>query len=102
MHISSFISSIVFVSRFEQKLVPLLVYLSLRRKPTITQRIFFTESGSQIRQVDLKWEVNTVSIRFQYNTTTQPSGCVDCDVTRLLLKEHKWNEYSLLDTFTLH
>ena len=61
MHILSFTSSLVFVSRNEQNLVALIVYSSFRRVATSMLRRIpaITISDSQVSQAELKRGVNT-------------------------------------------
>ena len=73
MHISSFISSLIFVFGIEEKVVQLLVYPSFRRVATsMLRRIFvFTSSVSQISQAERKLGVNMDSLCVQYSITAQ-------------------------------
>ena len=56
MRISSFIHTVVFVLRNEEKLLAILVYSLFRRVATSMLRRFsvFASSGSQVRQAGLK------------------------------------------------
>ena len=54
----------------------------------------FTNSGSQVSQVDRKRVVKTDSLRVQYSIAAQLSGWNDCDVTRLVATEQVRNQHS--------
>ena len=101
MHMSSFVHSVAFVFRNEEKLVVILVYSSFRRVATsMLRRIsVFIRSGSEIKKAVLKWVVKMDSLRVQNSTTAQHSDRNDCDVTRLVATECVRNKYSLLYFF---
>ena len=90
MHISSFISLLVFVFRNEEKLVAPLVYSLFRRVATsMLRRIsVYNTSGSQVSQAECKWGVNTDSLRIEYSFTAQIGGRNDCNITKLVAMEH--------------
>ena len=90
----SFIHSVVFVFRNEEKLVARLVSSSFRRVATsMLRRIsVLTSSVSQIRQVVLKGGMNTESLHIQYSTAAQHCYRNDSDVTRLVAKEQVRNK----------
>ena len=97
MHNSSFIHSVVFVFRNEEKLVAIKVYYSFKRVATSMLRKIsvFISSGSQVKQAVLKRVVNTESLRIHNSTAAQPSDRNDCDVTRLVATERVRNKYFL-------
>ena len=92
MQISSLISLRVFAFRNDEKVAALLVYFSSRRVATSMHRRIsvLTSSGSQFSQVDRKFEVKTVSLRFRYSSMAQVSGWNNFDITRIVATKYVW------------
>ena len=104
MHISSYITSDLFLFRNEETLVELLVYSSFGQVATNMLRnvSVITGGGTRVKQPVLKWGLNIDSLRNQHGTTAKLSGWNDCDVTGLVATEHVRNEYALRDSITLY
>ena len=104
MHTQSFISSLRLTFRNEEELLAVLAYSSIRRIPTsnLGSISVATSSGLQVKQAELKWEVNTDSLCVESSTAAEPSGWNGRDVTRLVATEHVGNKKSLLVSCTLY
>ena len=104
MGISSLFHSLVFVFRDEKKLIALLNDSSFG--PVATSRLqkisAFTSSGSQFSQAVCKLGLITDSLCIESGITAQLSSWNDCDVTRLVARQHVQRKCSFLESFTLY